>query len=658
MSPCPKRTKTTRARNFRNARFPARRFVAQVLAFMLFVQMIAPPALASPANGFPLASFGGRALSSIVAAFGKTDVGARAASAQHVAVVPATEEFGVVLTPLSTAFAGHNGIEHHQALGKVVVSSHSPTGMPLNFETLDADGTHRPHSNVAGLAGGLKLATARDEGTGMSRGGFKPGELFSGTGVPGVVARVAPDGASVQNPWVTLAGEGGQLSGGLFVDRTGVFGGDLIAVTTTGGVWRINSSGVVARIADLGTHLAGVTTIPDDPARYGPWAGKILAGAKDEGIIYAIDAQGNPTSYQLGINPEEIRVIPAHENFYGVDPVGGKIWGAPDEAFAGIIGDILVAQGTPGALVRVRWNGTEFEVGRLAQVEQWAQITFSPAALSEIGGVKQFHEKLAVVRHAPQLDSGRIEGALWQLLPENVVLDGTDVITSDLLVPGVPSVVVGSGKPSFGGVVEGVESAHPTGYSVSISNNASLRHVITRTNPINLSPVPAPSATAGTRDVSLTKAGESIGDAATLRHLSISGKAGAVAVPPGAYGKFTASGHTQFVLGVAGATTASVYDLEELSLSGGSELRLAGPVRLNVRGNVSLSGSTAGAADDPQKLLLSVSQGAVGVSGNGVLYAVVRNPQGTVSIGGNSRIRGTVTCDLLNVYGNSVLQLT
>ena len=204
------------------------------------------------------------------------------------------------------------------------------------------------------------------------------------------------------------------------------------------------------------------------------------------GCRLALDAQGNSTSYQLGINPQDIRIVPAHENFYGVDPAGGKIWGAPDDAFAGIIGDILIAQGAPGVLARVRWNGTEFEVGQIAAVSSWTQITFSPAALSEIAGVKQVYDKIAVVRHAPDMDSGRVEGALWQLLPENVELSGTDVITSDLLVPGTPTVTLGSGHPSFDGVIEGVESTQPTGYSITISNNASLRHVITRTNPISL----------------------------------------------------------------------------------------------------------------------------------------------------------------------------
>ena len=83
-----------------------------------------------------------------------------------------------------------------------------------------------------------------------------------------------------------------------------------------------------------------------------------------------------------------------------------------------------------------------------------------------------------------------------------------------------------------------------------------------------------------------------------------------------------------------------------------------GPVKLTVKGHVSLHGSSVGAADDPQRLLLQVAQGAVTVSGNGVLYSIVRNPQGLVTISGNGRIRGTVTCDRLAIDGNGVLQIT
>lgn len=629
-------------------------FITLLLAYCLLIQTIAPPALAAPRQSFSFAWLGNSA-ASLASVFKKPN-SAPPAAAAAVPIKQSTEEFGVVLTQLSTAFSGHVGIEHHQPLRKVVVSANNPSGMPLNFESIDEDGTHRPYSNVAGLTGAQKIATARDDGTGMSLGGFNPGELFSGTGVPGVIARVAADGATVQNPWVTLPGETG-LESGLFIDRTGVFGGDLIAVTATGGVWRITSAGVASRVADLGTALEGVTTVPNDVPNYGPWAGKILAGAKTQNAIYAIDAQGAFTTSNIGISPQDIRIIPAHENFYGVDPTSSKIWGAPDDTFAGIIGDILIAQGSPGVLLRASWNGTEIELGEIAEVPSWKQITFSSAALSEIAGVKQFYDKIAVVRHAPELNSGRVEGALWQLLPENLALDGTDVITSDLLVPGVPAVTVGSGNPSFDGVIQGVESTQPTGYSISISNNAHLRHVITRTNPISLMPIPAPPAPAGMRDVSLSQEEDTIGDPATLRHLSISGKAGAVVVPPGTYGRFAASGHTAFVLGVEGATVASVYNLEELSLSGGSELRVVGPVKLTVKGNVTLVGSSVGAPEDPLRLTLQVAQGTVSVTGNGVLYAIVRNPQGLVTIPGNGRIRGTVTADRLRIDGNGILQI-
>ncbi|HEX5832967.1 MAG TPA: hypothetical protein VFY34_03895, partial [Pyrinomonadaceae bacterium] len=655
MSPCANKTRTGVHFNLRHSSFTVQHFVALLLAYLLLIQTIAPPALAAPRPGFSFAWLD-KSVASFASIFKAPNGPQPVAAAVPVPVKQSTEEFSVVLTPLTTAFSGHAGIEHHQTLRRVVVSANNPTGMPLNFESIDEDGTHRPYSNIAGLTGAGKIATARDDGTGLSLGGFTPGELFTGTGVPGVIARVAANGATVQNPWVTLPGETG-LEAGLFVDRTGVFGGDLIAVTTTGGVWRISSAGVATRVSDVGTPLEGVTTVPNDVANYGPWAGKILAGAKTQNAVYAIDAQGASTSFAIGISPQDIRLISAHENFYGVDPASGKIWGAPDDAFAGLIGDILIAQGSPGVLLRASWNGSEIEVAEIAEVSSWKQITFSPAALSEVAGVKQVYDKIAVVRHAPEIDSGRVEGALWQLLPESLALDGTDVITSDLLVPGTPVVTVGTGNPSFDGVMQGVESTQPSNYSISISNNAHLRHVITRTNPISLMPIPLPPATAGTRDAALSNEGETIGDPATLRHLSISGKAGAIVVPPGTYGKFSAIGHTAFVLGVEGATVPSVYNLEELSLSGGSELRVVGPIKLTVKGNVTLVGSSVGAADDPLRLTLQVAQGIVSVTGNAVLYAIVRNPQGLVTIPGNGRIRGTVTCDRLEIDGNGILQI-
>jgi len=286
----------------------------------------------------------------------------------------------IELTEISTGFNNPIGIDHHAPTNQVVISVNYDTGTPNNFELVSGDGSRTTFSNISGLTEEVKIATVRDR-----RGGFEPGELFVGTGTPGVVARISADGSTIADPWVTLPGEKGLLRGSLHVDRTGVWGGDLIVVTTEGGVWRVSSSGAPTMLTNVGTHLEGVTTVPNEE-RYGPWAGKILAGAEleDDGRVYAIDADGNAKSYDLNITPEDIDIIAPNENFYGVDFGGAKLWGAPPSEFEEIVGDVLIAQEHPGILWHVRWNGSEFETNELARVEQWEHVTFSSAGVVEI----------------------------------------------------------------------------------------------------------------------------------------------------------------------------------------------------------------------------------------------------------------------------------
>ena len=642
----------------------ARNVAVQFLAACILFQSVVPAALASPgaarrfaAPRTSLASRAGGTLEGL--AVGAVELAAGVVASVR-AALSSQENWNVLLTPVNTEFHGHTGIDYHQPGGELILSANAPTGDPNSFELVGANGGHNGFSNVTGLQGDVLIATARDDGQGMSRGGFKSGTVFASTGVPGVVARISPDGASVQNPWVTLPDAAEPITG-LHLDRTGVFGGDLLVVNAAGGVWRVNSSATPTRLASLGTRLAGVAVVPDDPERYGPWAGRALVGAKEQGSVYALDAQGQGDSLQVGVNPQDIDIVPAHENLYAVDNASHKLLGAAEGAFAGVIGDILVTQESPGRISRVRWDGSGFVVAGLAEAAGLKQVAFSPSGVGPISAVKQVYESIAVVRHAPQLNSGRVEGTLWQLTGESTLFDGTDTITSDLLVPGTPTLTADA-SANYGGTIEGSESVEPSGYALTIKGNASLRHVVTRTDPIELQDVAFPPAPQGTRDAQLRKVGDSIGDPATLRHLDITGNAGSVAVPPGTYGRFTVGGRNELVLGVAGSSAQAVYNLEELALTGGSQLRLAGPVRLRVKNSVTLVGSTVGAADDPKRLLLEIADGvggdAVKVSGNGVLYAVVRAPQGDITIEGNGRVRGTVACDYLFVNGNGVLQIT
>ena len=247
-----------------------RSLLAVLLLMSLWLQVITPPVMAKTAGPAPSSVMLGKASSGVMTTLAL-------AGESLVAFLRATftpqEQWNVVLTPVSAEFKDYAGVDYHASSRKLLLAANTPGGQPHNFETVAADGSRAAFSNVAGLGGELLLATSRDEGQGMSRGGFPAGELFTTTGVAGVIARVNASGATVQNPWVTLPGETGAI-GGLYLDRTGVYGGDLLAVTTTGGVWRVNAAAEAMKVASLETRLAGVTSVPEDPDRYGPWSGR------------------------------------------------------------------------------------------------------------------------------------------------------------------------------------------------------------------------------------------------------------------------------------------------------------------------------------------------------------------------------------------------
>jgi hypothetical protein len=298
-----------------------------------------------------------------------------------IALVPGTAG-AITLTPLGTPFNTPIGIDYHQPSNKLVMSVNYPSGEPNNFELVAADGSRTPFSAVHGLTDELKIGSVRSS---SCQGGFAAGELFTGNGVPGQIVRIGATGAPVLDPWVTLPGENGLMRGGLFQDRYCVAGGDLIVVTTVGNVWRITSAGVPTKLASLGVHLEGVTTIPNDPGRYGPWAGKILTGAEQQGLYWTIDpTNGAAASFPLGVAPEDVDLIPANENFFGVNFGGGQLMGANASEFCGMRGDILGTQESPGNLYDIKWNGSTFVVTLIASVPQWEHVTFAPAGLAEI----------------------------------------------------------------------------------------------------------------------------------------------------------------------------------------------------------------------------------------------------------------------------------
>jgi len=258
-----------------------------------------------------------------------------------------------------------------------------------------------------------------------------------------------------------------------------------------------------------------------------------------------------------------------------------------------------------------------------------------------------------LVRHAPSLD-GDLDGSLQVLTGESFALNGNASVSGDILVPGLPTVRL-NGHPTFVGTRDGTGSASPSNYQVTLNSNAVLRYLVRRTDPIAMPTVSAPPRPAGTRDLEIKSAGQNLGSFATLRNLTLNGNAGNYAVPAGTYGNFVADGNSGFILGVAGATTPAVYNLQGLTLNGNAQLQIVGPVIIVLANGGSIDGAVA-ATGNPAWLTLAVASGGVTLNGNVTFRGSIVAPTGTVTINGNATLTGTVVADRLTINGNGLLK--
>lgn len=276
----------------------------------------------------------------------------------------------------------------------------------------------------------------------------------------------------------------------------------------------------------------------------------------------------------------------------------------------------------------------------------------------------------AIVRHAPQI-SGRVEGSIQQLLPENVVLNSGSVVTGDLLVPGTPSLtlngssillggnsvggLLGGVLGSITGLLNGLGSASPSWHSVTLNSNTELGRLYRRTDPVAMPAVTVPTPAAGTRSVTLNSSSDAPGSFATLRDLTLNSGVGSIAVPPGAYGTFMANGGSGFTLGTAGSTVPAVYSFQNLVLNAGSTIAVVGPTIIQLANGTTVNGNI-GTEAHPEWLRLTISSGGLTLNGPIYLAAAVLAPNGTVIINGGSRLIGNVVSDRLMVQAGGVVK--
>jgi hypothetical protein len=230
-----------------------------------------------------------------------------------------------IFVPVVTNIISPIGIDYHAPLNSLIVSRDYNTLNPTNFARIYLEGgtVVTQWSTVRGLPDEIKLATVK-----VTTNGFTNGQTYFGTGT-NVIGRISVDGATAVTNWTVLAGETQELRGSLYVDQTGVWSNDLIAVMSnevtnnfSKHIYRVHANGTYQLVASINTlHLEGCITVPNDSTKWGPWAGKILTGDEITHEIYAIATNGTvSSSFGLGINPEDFDFIPANQRLYICEP--------------------------------------------------------------------------------------------------------------------------------------------------------------------------------------------------------------------------------------------------------------------------------------------------------------------------------------------------
>jgi hypothetical protein len=316
-----------------------------------------------------------------------------------------------VFVPVLTNLNQPSGIDYHAPSNSLIVSFNYNVAGSLapNFLRIFSSNSATATNTVVNTWSGVGLLPEEVKLTTVKRttNGFTAGDVYFSSNTN--IGKIWADGSQSNLAWCTLTNAAVTnaltIRGSLHWDETGVWSSDLIAVTSDSAnrddlkdVWRVSADGhptLVARILTL--HLEGVITIPNDVARWGPWAGKILAGDELLDVIYAIGTDGVVETYDTtgffpgGIQPEDFDMIQTNQSLYACDQELGQIVKLSESLLKCHAGRLMITQAgefNPGAkLFIVSWSGTNFMTqsisytNSLGNLGHFEHVTFAPIDL-------------------------------------------------------------------------------------------------------------------------------------------------------------------------------------------------------------------------------------------------------------------------------------
>lgn len=193
----------------------------------------------------------------------------------------------------------------------------------------------------------------------LGLGGFPSRDIYAASG-NGVV-HITNDGTS-SNSFVT--GLSGTVRGILF-DPVGTFGNEMLVSTTSGNIYRVDSTGHATLLASVGEDTEGMDVAPLGGG-FGAFDGQLIVGSEGSGAIRAITTSGTITLVTRVPSVEEVSFVPLNlgaggpqEGFYGANYTPNVIKAAPDQ-FTGFLGDLIVTGETTHTVTRIHFDGTNF----------------------------------------------------------------------------------------------------------------------------------------------------------------------------------------------------------------------------------------------------------------------------------------------------------
>jgi len=129
-----------------------------------------------------------------------------------------------------------------------------------------------------------------------------------------------------------------------------------------------------------------LTTVPNDPFKYGPFAGKILTCAEKLSLLCTVDTNGTVATFALVMgDPEDADLVIANQNLFGINfdtftHSNSTVFKIPKTLLTSFVDDIVIAEEVANELVMLHWDGARFLTRRLvvSGAVSLEHFTFAP----------------------------------------------------------------------------------------------------------------------------------------------------------------------------------------------------------------------------------------------------------------------------------------